>query len=137
MGKHDYVLLCEPEYTHVAEPEGASSCLWSVCISYELYLDNTLSVGSSIPSQTFENELLCSQGPNLGGAQLTFVCVYGVRCVWALRAMSFRCILYFLYFLITYMQLEHVSCVALPIIFNYYRAFGFIYSSIRGKGFEN
>jgi hypothetical protein len=41
---------------------------------YGLYLDDSLSEGSSARCPTFDNEPLCSLGPKKGGA-VTFECV--------------------------------------------------------------
>ncbi|KAI0798217.1 TLD-domain-containing protein [Abortiporus biennis] len=68
-GKNDYFALCEPDYISFGGGEGR----------YGLYLDDTLSEGSSARCPTFDNDPLCSDGPRQGGST-TFECV-GVE-VW-------------------------------------------------------
>ncbi|KAI0691826.1 TLD-domain-containing protein [Cytidiella melzeri] len=63
-GKNDYVALCEPEYISFGGGDG----------HYGLYLDDTLSDGSSARCPTFENPPLCSPGPRQG-ENVTFECV--------------------------------------------------------------
>ncbi|KAF7799183.1 hypothetical protein EIP86_010414 [Pleurotus ostreatoroseus] len=63
-GKNDYVALCESEYISFGGGDG----------HYGLYLDDTLSDGSSARCPTFDNEPLCSPGPRQGEA-ITFECV--------------------------------------------------------------
>ncbi|KZT67811.1 TLD-domain-containing protein [Daedalea quercina L-15889] len=63
-GKNDYVALCEPEYLSFGGGDG----------HYGLYLDDTLSDGSSARCPTFENEPLCSEGPRQG-ENVRFECV--------------------------------------------------------------
>ncbi|KIY48468.1 TLD-domain-containing protein [Fistulina hepatica ATCC 64428] len=70
-GKNDYVSLCEDEYMSFGGGDG----------SYGLYLDETLFDGSSARCPTFDNEPLCSPGPQKGGAT-PFECV-GLE-VWAI-----------------------------------------------------
>ncbi|EKM48308.1 uncharacterized protein PHACADRAFT_155199 [Phanerochaete carnosa HHB-10118-sp] len=63
-GRNDYVALCEPEYISFGGGDG----------HYGLYLDATLSDGSSARCPTFDNEPLCSAGPRQGEG-VTFECV--------------------------------------------------------------
>jgi len=63
-GKNDYVALCEPEYISFGGGDG----------HYGLYLDDTLSDGSSARCPTYDNDPLCSPGPRQGEA-ITFECV--------------------------------------------------------------
>ena len=82
-GKNDYVALCEPEYISFGGGCAASPshlCLDRLRASlssdghYGLYLDETLSDGSSAHCPTFDNEPLCSAGPRQGEA-VVFECV--------------------------------------------------------------
>ncbi|KAI0776530.1 TLD-domain-containing protein [Trametes elegans] len=63
-GKNDYVALCETDYISFGGGDG----------NYGLWLDKTLSDGSSARCLTFYNEPLCSLGPRQGEA-VTFECV--------------------------------------------------------------
>ncbi|KAI0365830.1 TLD-domain-containing protein [Pilatotrama ljubarskyi] len=63
-GKNDYVALCEPDYISFGGGDG----------HYGLWLDETLSDGSSARCPTFDNEPLCSPGPRQGET-VTFECV--------------------------------------------------------------
>ncbi|KAI0776556.1 TLD-domain-containing protein [Trametes elegans] len=63
-GKNDYVALCETDYISFGGGDG----------NYGLWLDQTLSDGSSARCPTFDNEPLCSLGPRQGEA-VTFECV--------------------------------------------------------------
>jgi len=63
-GKNDYFALCESDYISFGGGEGR----------YGLYLDDTLSDGSSANCPTFDNEPLCSPGPRQGGS-VRFECV--------------------------------------------------------------
>ncbi|CDO76666.1 hypothetical protein BN946_scf184752.g4 [Trametes cinnabarina] len=63
-GKNDYVALCEPDYISFGGGDG----------HYGLWLDQTLSDGSSARCLTFDNEPLCSPGPRQGET-VTFECV--------------------------------------------------------------
>ncbi|KAI0071231.1 TLD-domain-containing protein [Panus rudis PR-1116 ss-1] len=64
-GKNDYVALCESDYISFGGGDG----------KYGLYLDETLTDGSSARCPTFDNEPLCSPaGPRQGG-NVTFECV--------------------------------------------------------------
>ena len=80
-GKNDYVALCEPEY--ISFGGGYVLCYLSFYQAYSslssdghygLYLDDTLSDGSSARCPTFDNEPLCSPGPRQG-ENVTFECV--------------------------------------------------------------
>ncbi|KAH9943636.1 TLD-domain-containing protein [Amylocystis lapponica] len=63
-GRNDYVALCEAEYISFGGGDG----------NYGLYLDDTLTDGSSARCPTFDNEPLCSAGPRKG-QNTTFECV--------------------------------------------------------------
>ncbi|KAI0328828.1 TLD-domain-containing protein [Cubamyces sp. BRFM 1775] len=63
-GKNDYVALCESDYISFGGGDG----------HYGLWLDETLSDGSSARCPTFDNEPLCSAGPRQGET-VTFECV--------------------------------------------------------------
>ncbi|KAI0665525.1 TLD-domain-containing protein [Trametes maxima] len=63
-GKNDYVALCETDYLSFGGGDG----------HYGLWLDETLSDGSSARCPTFDNEPLCSSGPRQGET-VTFECV--------------------------------------------------------------
>ncbi|KAH9900705.1 TLD-domain-containing protein [Cubamyces lactineus] len=63
-GKNDYVALCESDYISFGGGDG----------HYGLWLDETLSDGSSARCPTFDNEPLCSPGPRQGET-VTFECV--------------------------------------------------------------
>ncbi|EMD32723.1 hypothetical protein CERSUDRAFT_108566 [Gelatoporia subvermispora B] len=63
-GKNDYVALCETEYLSFGGGDG----------HYGLYLDSSLTDGSSAWCPTFDNEPLCSAGPRQGD-NVTFECV--------------------------------------------------------------
>ena len=81
-GKNDYVALCEPEYISFGGGFVVSSLSFKPSLfitrfrdgHYGLYLDETLSDGSSAHCPTFDNEPLCSAGPRQGEA-VTFECV--------------------------------------------------------------
>ncbi|KAJ3482355.1 hypothetical protein NLI96_g7033 [Meripilus lineatus] len=63
-GRNDYIALCESDYVSFGGGDG----------NYGLYLDSTLTDGSSANCITFNNEPLCSAGPKQGDS-VTFECV--------------------------------------------------------------
>lgn len=85
-GKNDYFALCETDYISFGGGFVFSLSPSSYCVltnpppllnregAYGLYLDDTLSEGSSAKCSTFDNEPLCSPGPRQGGS-VRFECV--------------------------------------------------------------
>jgi hypothetical protein len=89
-GKNDYVALCETDYISFGGGYvhglffpvlklgvvDIDVCCWIHARDghYGLYLDDTLSDGSSARCPTFDNEPLCSAGPRQG-ENVTFECV--------------------------------------------------------------